>query len=129
VHEGPQRISYPRFTAGKDAVLPRASAMVSGMLTSNEPGLYRPGKWGIRIENLVVNRKAGESEFGRFLEFETVTLCPIDLRAVLVERLLEDEIRWINDYHRRVLEILKDTVKDEPETLDWLIRNTRPIEK
>jgi Xaa-Pro aminopeptidase len=103
--------------------------MVSGMLTSNEPGLYRPGKWGIRIENLVVNRKAGESEFGRFLEFETVTLCPIDLRAVLVERLLEDEIRWINDYHRRVLEILKDTVKDETETLDWLIRNTRPIEK
>jgi Xaa-Pro aminopeptidase len=103
--------------------------MVSGMLTSNEPGLYRPGKWGIRIENLVSNRKAGESEFGRFLEFETVTLCPIDLKAVLAERLLEDEIRWINDYHNLVLNTLKDAVKDEPETLDWLIRSTRPIAK
>jgi hypothetical protein len=51
------------------------------------------------------------------------------LRAVLVERLLEDEIRWINDYHGRVLNTLKDAVKDEPEVLDWLIRNTRPIEK
>jgi Xaa-Pro aminopeptidase len=129
VHEGPQRISYPRFSAGRDTVLSASTAMVSGMLTSNEPGLYRPGKWGIRIENLVSNRKAGESEFGRFLEFETVTLCPIDLKAVLAERLLEDEIRWINDYHNLVLNTLKDAVKDEPETLDWLIRSTRPIAK
>ena len=78
VHEGPQSIAV--------AAVPQPHhAMKSGMLTSNEPGLYRPGKWGIRIESLVINRPVEnpeETEFGKFLHFETVTLCPIDTRLI-----------------------------------------------
>ena len=61
--------------------------MSEGMVTSDEPGIYRPGRWGIRIENLVATEFAEENEFGRFLKFKTLTLCPIDLSAVIPERL------------------------------------------
>lgn len=76
VHEGPQVISHY-------APAEPYTAMEEGMITSIEPGVYRPGNWGVRIENLVVNRAAGQTEFGDFLEFETLTLCPIDTRCVL----------------------------------------------
>ena len=59
--------------------------MSEGMVTSDEPGIYRPGRWGIRIENLVATEFAEENEFGRFLKFKTLTLCPIDLSAVIPE--------------------------------------------
>lgn len=118
VHEGPQAISY-RTPA-------RASmAMEAGMITSNEPGLYRPGKWGIRIENLVANRPAGTSEFGAFLRFETLTLCPIDTRCVLPELLDEAEREWLNDYHRQVRERLTPLVQGE--ALTWLQARTEAI--
>lgn len=118
VHEGPQAISY-RTPA-------RASmAMQPGMITSNEPGLYRPGKWGIRIENLVVNRPAGSSEFGEFLRFETLTLCPIDTRCVVPELLGEEGRSWLNAYHRHVRERLAPLV--EGKALDWLVARTGPI--
>lgn len=118
VHEGPQAISY-RTPA-------RASmAMEAGMITSNEPGLYRPGKWGIRIENLVANRPAGESEFGAFLQFETLTLCPIDTRCVLPELLDDAERGWLNDYHRQVRERLAPLL--EGPALQWLQVRTEPI--
>ena len=95
------------------------------MITSNEPGLYRPGKWGIRIENLVACRKAGASEFGSFLKFETLTLCPIDTRCVLVSMLDEGERGWLNAYHREVRERLSPHL--EGDGLEWLIRRTEPI--
>lgn len=118
VHEGPQAISY-RTPA-------RASmAMEAGMITSNEPGLYRPGKWGIRIENLVANRPAGTSEFGAFLRFETLTLCPIDTRCVLPDLLDEAEREWLNDYHRQVRERLTPLVQSE--ALAWLQVRTEAI--
>ncbi|HAR76051.1 MAG TPA: Xaa-Pro aminopeptidase, partial [Psychrobacter sp.] len=78
VHEGPQVIAYSAST-------PKERAMKEGMISSNEPGLYREGKWGIRIENLVVNMPVGnptETEFGDFLNFETITYCPIDTRLI-----------------------------------------------
>ena len=118
VHEGPQVISY------RAAPAPH-TAMELGMITSNEPGLYRPGRWGIRIENLVCNQSAGTSEFGEFLQFETLTLCPIDTRCVQLSQLREDEIKWINDYHREVRRRLEPRVTGAG--LAWLVRRTQSI--
>ena len=118
VHEGPQVISY------RAPVSPH-TAMRAGMITSNEPGLYRPGKWGVRIENLVCNRSAGKSEFGEFLEFETLTLCPIDTRCVLPERMRDDEIAWLNHYHAEVRRRVSPHVTGV--ALQWLIDRTRPL--
>jgi len=92
--------------------------MQEGMISSIEPGTYRPGKWGVRIENLVVNRAAGKSEFGDFLAFETLTLCPIDIRCLLVERLNDEERRWLNQYHALVRERLAPLLAGS--ALQWL---------
>ena len=123
VHEGPQSISK----AIPDATM----AMEPGMITSIEPGLYRPGRWGIRIENLVLNVPAaslapdGVTEFGEFLEFETLTLCPIDTRCIERALLRADEITWLNAYHTTVRERLAPLVAGD--ALAWLIRRTEPI--
>ncbi len=120
VHEGPQSISK---------VIPEATmAMQPGMITSIEPGLYRPGRWGIRIENLVMNVPAAStagSEFGEFLEFETLTLCPIDTRCIERGLLRDDEVAWLNDYHATVRARLSPLV--EGPALAWLIERTAPI--
>ena len=95
VHEGPQSIS-PSTPPDPH------TAMEAGMVTSIEPGIYRPGKWGIRIENLVLNVPAETTEFGEFLRFETLTLCPIDTRCLDLSMLRADERAWLNDYHAAV---------------------------
>ena len=95
------------------------------MITSNEPGLYRPGKWGVRIENLVVNRPAGTSEFGQFLQFETLTLCPIDTRCIVLELLTDSEKRWMNAYHQHVRERLEPFVQGD--ALAWLVARTQAL--
>lgn len=118
VHEGPQVISYRAAPAPHTAMQP-------GMITSNEPGLYRPGRWGIRIENLVCNLSAGESEFGEFLEFETLTLCPIDTTCIQVSQLRDDEIAWLNAYHQEVRRRLEPRLTGEG--LAWLLQRTRPL--
>lgn len=118
VHEGPQAISY------RTPIKP-SMAMQPGMITSNEPGLYRPGKWGIRIENLVVNRVAGTSEFGRFLQFETLTLCPIDTRCILPELLADSERRWLDAYHQHVRERLEPFVEGRARA--WLLERTAAL--
>jgi Xaa-Pro aminopeptidase len=120
VHEGPQVISYRAAPAPHTAMQP-------GMITSNEPGLYRPGRWGIRIENLVCNQSAGESEFGEFLEFETLTLCPIDITCLQVSQLRDDEIAWLNAYHQEVRRRLEPRVTGDG--LAWLLRCTLPINR
>ncbi len=100
--------------------------MRAGMLTSNEPGLYREGKWGIRIENLVVNTLISEpSEFGQFLQFETVTYCPIDTRLIDKSLLDQVELDWLNDYHSQVYIELKN--RTEGEALEWLTQRTQAI--
>jgi Xaa-Pro aminopeptidase len=118
VHEGPQVISY-RAAPGPQ------TAMQPGMITSNEPGLYRPGRWGIRIENLVCNVSAGTSEFGEFLEFETLTLCPIDTRCVQRDQLRQDEVDWINAYHAEVRRRLAPKVSGP--ALAWLMHRTEAL--
>jgi Xaa-Pro aminopeptidase len=117
VHEGPQTISK---------ALPDAHmAMEPGMITSIEPGLYRPSRWGIRIENLVLNVPAGSTEFGEFLAFETLTLCPIDTRCIDRALLRADEIAWLNGYHATVRERLLPLV--DGAARDWLLARTEPI--
>ncbi|WP_201555592.1 aminopeptidase P family protein [Psychrobacter sp. 72-O-c] len=121
VHEGPQVIAYSAST-------PKERAMKEGMISSNEPGLYREGKWGIRIENLMVNKRVAqptETEFGDFLNFETVTYCPIDTRLIEKSLLSDVEVNWLNDYHKQVYAELNGRVKGA--ALEWLTERTKAI--
>ena len=120
VHEGPQSISK--------AIPEPHHAMEVGMITSIEPGLYREGHWGVRIENLVLNVAVDTPEkdaFGKMLGFETLTLCPIDMSCIERSMLNADEIHWINAYHATVLERLSPLVTGT--ALDWLQRKTLAI--
>jgi Xaa-Pro aminopeptidase len=118
VHEGPQSIS--------PTTLPEPhTAMEPGMITSIEPGIYRPGHWGIRLENLVLNVPAGESGFGEFLAFETLTLCPIDTRCLDMSLLRADEIAWLNDYHATVRARLTPHV--DGAAAAWLAQRTKAV--
>ncbi|HEY9459449.1 MAG TPA: M24 family metallopeptidase C-terminal domain-containing protein, partial [Paralcaligenes sp.] len=118
VHEGPQAISY------RTKINPNMG-MEPGMITSNEPGLYRPGRWGIRIENLMVNRAAMTTEFGEFLKFETLTLCPIDTRCIERSLLTSAERTWLNDYHAEVRRRLSALVQGPAR--QWLTDRTQAI--
>ena len=120
VHEGPQSISK--------AVPDAHMAMQPGMITSIEPGVYRPGQWGVRIENLVLNVPATTPEgktFASFLEFETLTLCPIDTRCINRSLLRDDEAAWLNDYHATVRARLRPLVSGA--ALAWLQLRTQAI--
>lgn len=120
VHEGPQSISK--------TIAEAAMAMEPGMITSIEPGLYRPGQWGIRIENLVMNASSPTTEgdtFGEFLEFETLTICPIDTRCIDRSLMRPDEIDWLNQYHVTVRERLAPLVTGD--ALAWLEERTKAI--
>ena len=120
VHEGPQSISK---------ALPDPNmAMQPGMITSIEPGVYRPGLWGVRIENLVLNVPVSTAEadaFGEMLAFETLSLCPIDTRCIDRALLRDDEVQWLNAYHATVRERLQPWVQGD--ALAWLITRTEPL--
>jgi len=117
VHEGPQRLSRLGTTA-----------LDPGMILSNEPGYYREGAFGIRIENLIVVKRAPDipgQDKRDMLSFETLTFAPIDLRLIIAELMSQDEIRWLNDYHAEVAERLGSRVCSSAR--DWLSDATRPI--
>ncbi len=118
VHEGPQSISPGA------AALPHA-VLEPGMITSNEPGLYRPGRWGVRIENLVLTVPAARSELGEFLGFETLTLCPIDVRCIDPALLDARERAWLDAYHAEVRARVGPLV--EGAAREWLLRATEPL--
>jgi Xaa-Pro aminopeptidase len=117
VHEGPQRISR----AAMQELLP-------GMILSNEPGYYRPGAFGIRIENLVYVEEAEMIEGGDrpMLGFETLTYCPIDRRLIVAQLLTDEELRWLNDYHAETREKLLPLI-DDADVATWLKRATAPL--
>lgn len=116
VHEGPQRIS-----PGGNRV-----SLKPGMVTSNEPGLYRVGQYGMRMENLVmVTESSAESDFGTFYSFETLTLCPIDRRLILPDALGEKGRNWLNQYHEQVYAKLHPLLKAEQQK--WLEQACAPI--
>lgn len=117
VHEGPQSISR--------AVPEPHMAMQEGMITSIEPGVYRAGQWGVRIENLVLNVASDKNQFGDFLKFETLTLCPIDRRCIDMSLLAQPEIDWLNGYHAEVRARLLPLV--DGAARDWLLANTEAL--
>lgn len=118
VHEAPQVISHTTAPTPE-------RVMLEGMITSNEPGLYREGKWGIRLENVVACVKACSSEFGEFLKFEDLTLCPFDTRLILPQLLNDDEKAWLNTYHQKVHSELAPRLTGSAKA--WLVARTQPI--
>ncbi|MFW6327218.1 MAG: aminopeptidase P family protein [Bacteroidota bacterium] len=115
VHEGPQSI---RTQDNGIEIEP-------GMVSSNEPGVYRAMEYGIRTENLILTKQAGESDFGTFFEFETLTLCPIDTSLILGNMLTPQETEWLNNYHRKVFEKLAPQLNEKEKT--WLKEKTAPV--
>ena len=115
VHEGPQSIRMNE----------NPTTLQLGMVTSNEPGVYKDGKYGIRIENLILVCEAGQGMYGDYYRFETLTLCPICLKGVVEELLTKSEIEWLNNYHQTVFESL--ACKLNEEELAWLRKATQPI--
>lgn len=116
-HEGPQNIRLNENPA----------RLEPGMVTSNEPGLYLEGKYGIRTENLIAVEKWQTTEFGPFYRFKTLTMFPYDKRLLDFSLLTEPEIDWINDYHQQVYSRLSPLLTDEEKA--WLAEKTSPIGK
>ena len=115
VHEGPHNISL-RFID---------EALKPGMCVTNEPGIYRVGQHGVRIENIMLVVDYEKSEFGTFYEFEQLTMCPIDTRPVLVDLLLPEEKEYLNNYHKEVYEKLSPILTESES--NWLRQATRPV--
>ena len=115
VHEGPQSIRKEM----------RDVPMLEHMVCSNEPGIYCEGRYGIRIENLVAVQKHSSNEFGDFYRLETLTLCPLDTRAVIVDMLTEEERQWLNNYNQWVEKILSPLVGKEQQA--WLKERCKAI--
>ena len=107
-HEGPHQIRMEY----------KPAPFVAGMTVTDEPGIYLEGKFGVRIENTLLVTPYKETQFGQFLQFESLTLCPIDTTPIIRELLLDEEIAWLNQYHQRVLATLSPHLDDE-ET-EWL---------
>ena len=115
VHEGPQSIRMNENPVSLQA----------GMLTSNEPGVYKEGSHGIRTENLMLTVPAGEGMFGSYLRFETVTLCPIDTTPLLRHLLTDEEAGWLNEYHRTVYNKLAPALDEEEQA--WLAEKCKAV--
>ncbi len=118
VHEGPQ-------TIGTSASGDINTVLQPGMLISDEPAFYRDGEYGFRTENLILVVEHNETEFGKFLKFETVTLCPIDLNLINKELLNIEEIEWLNNYHSTVYKKLSKHLNENEQV--WLKDNTHAI--
>ena len=119
VHEPPQGFATsPATSRGLGSHL-------TGMLSSNEPGFYRRGEYGIRIENLMISKLYEENEFGRFLCFEAVTLFPISKKLIDVSMLSKDELKWLDDYHEKVYRELYSLLSPEEE--NWLKEACSPL--
>ena len=119
VHEGPQRLHMKYNKQANEAVLE------PGMLISNEPGVYKVGEYGIRIENILVVKEVAQNENGRFLAFETLTYVPIDMEAIDANCLDLKDKNELNEYHQRVYEVMSDYLDEEEKK--WLKEATRPI--
>ena len=117
VHEGPHQIRMEW----------KPTPLCAGMTVTDEPGLYLSGKFGVRIENTLLIKDYQTTEFGKFLQMESLTLCPIDLTPVDFSMLQPEEIEWLDTYHRDVFEKLSSYL--EGEDLEWLREATRPVDR
>jgi Xaa-Pro aminopeptidase len=115
VHEGPHQIRMEW----------KPAPLVEGMTVTDEPGVYLAGKFGVRIENTLLITPYQETEFGKFLQFESLTLCPIDKTPIVVEMMTQEELEWLNDYHQHVFDTLSPYLSaDEKE---WLSDACAPL--
>lgn len=121
IHEGPQNIRYRAAVNGRGV----CAEMVPGMITSDEPGLYLEGKYGIRLENLILCVEQEKNEYGTFLGFEPLTMCPLELEAIVPEELNAEEKNLLNRYHETVYETLSPYFTEEEKS--WLRNATRAI--
>lgn len=119
VHEGPQQIR-------KNLCKASTTPFRAGMTITDEPGIYLAGKFGVRIENLLLVKETDHTEFGNFLEFEPLTLCPIDTRPINFSMLTPQEKEWLNTYHRTVHNRLLPLLSDERDR-NWLLKATEEI--
>ena len=117
VHEGPHQVRMNHMP----------TLLEPGMTLTDEPGIYKAGRHGIRIENTLVIVPAQESEFGTFYKFEPLTLCPIDKGAILVDMLNDEELSWFNEYHQMVYNRLKPFLNEQEQA--WLEEATSPLKR
>ena len=117
VHEGPHQFRMEW----------KPAPLVAGMTITDEPGIYLPGKFGARTENTLLIVPYMETEFGKFLQFESLTLCPIDKAPINIEMLTSEEIQWLNDYHQMVFDRLSPHLS--AEEVAWLEEATKPLKK
>ena len=115
VHEGPHQIRMGW----------KPAPLVAGMTVTDEPGIYLAGKFGVRIENTLLITHYNETEFGKFLQFEPLTICPIDKKPIIKEMMMPEEIAWLDQYHRRVLELLSPRLDDDE--IEWLQEACAPL--
>ena len=115
VHEGPHQIRMEY----------RGAPLHAGMTVTDEPGIYVAGRFGVRIENTLLVVPYKNTEFGEFLQFEPLTLCPIDTTPIVVEMLSDEELQWLNDYHQTVCERLSPLLDEDDRT--WLQQATKPL--
>ncbi len=118
VHEGPHQIRMNYMPA----------PLRTGMTVTDEPGIYCEGKFGVRTENTLLIVPAGESQFGKFLKFEPLTLCPIDTAPIDLGLMTDKELQWLNDYHETVRQRLTPLIKDGA-VKEWLADATKPISR
>ena len=115
VHEGPHQFRMEW----------KPAPLVEGMTITDEPGIYLAGKFGVRIENTLLITPYKETEFGKFLQFESLTLCPIDKTPIIKEMLLDEEVEWLNGYHQRVFDMLSPYLSEDEA--EWLREACAPI--
>lgn len=116
VHEGPHQIRMQW----------KPTPLRAGMTVTDEPGIYLEGRFGVRTENTMIITPYMETEFGRFLQLEPLTLCPIDTAPIVRSMMREEEVAWLNDYHKRVREELLPLLTEEADK-EWLIENTKEL--
>lgn len=116
VHEGPHQFRLEWMPA----------PFLENMTVTDEPGIYLAGQFGVRIENTLLISHYKDTEFGKFLQFESLTLCPIDTTLVVKEELLPEEVAWLNEYHQHVYDVLAPHLDDEGDK-EWLRKATMPI--
>ena len=115
VHEGPHQFRMEW----------KPAPLVEGMTITDEPGIYLPGRCGARVENTLLIVPYKETEFGKFLQFESLTLCPIDKRPIIREQLIQEEIDWLNDYHQTVFDRLSPHL--DADEVEWLREACAPF--
>ena len=116
VHEGPHQIRQEWWPA----------PLIAGMTVTDEPGIYIENEFGVRIENTLLIVPYMETDMGKFLQFETLTLCPIDVTPIIKSMMTDEETQWLNDYHQTVFDRLSPYLN--PEEKEWLIQACRPLE-